>query len=119
MRDAATNREQIDILRQRATAWNKYLTENRDVPIDLYGADLRGAVLDKASFSNGLLRAADLRGASLRKAFFSDADLQGANLSGADLRGAYLGGAKLGSATFAETNFGEAKLVYYTINDSN
>jgi len=68
--------------------------------IDLKGADLRGAFLDRTRFDESSLEGADLmraslvgadfRGASLRKAHFRQAQLDKANFIGADLREASL-----------------------------
>ena len=70
-----TNDEQLKVLLQGATAWNKWRKEHPDDPICLRDADLRGADLCEAN-----LIGADLRGA----------DLTGADLNGADIRGIYL-----------------------------
>ena len=67
---------------------------------DLRDADLNGAYLRSADFSDADLGEADLRGAYLEQADFKgadlkDADLRGANLNGANLNGANLNGAAL------------------------
>lgn len=76
--------------------------------INLKGADLRGAFLDRARFDESSLEGADLmraslvgtdfRGASLRRAHFRQARLDQANFIGADLREASLREARLRNA---------------------
>jgi hypothetical protein len=76
--------------------------------INLNGADLRGAFLDRTRFDESSLDCADLmraslvgadfRGASLRKAHFRQAQLDRANFLGADLRDASLREARLRNA---------------------
>jgi hypothetical protein len=73
--------------------------------INLKGADLRGAFLDRTRFDESSLEEADLmraslvgadfRGANLKKAHFRQVQLDRANLIGADLRGASLREARL------------------------
>jgi hypothetical protein len=70
------NEDQIEILRQGAVAWNKWMAENPDEHIDLSEADLRGANLSKANLSW-----ADLSGADLSRAYLYKANLREANLS--------------------------------------
>lgn len=62
--------------------------------VNLGGADLRGAGLQRVNLRGANLVDADLRGANLR-----GADLRGADLRGADLTEAYLVGANLREAT--------------------
>jgi Pentapeptide repeats (8 copies) len=72
---------------------------------DLYGARLRGALLDHAQLHQGAsLKEAQLQGASLsgeqlQGASLANAQLQGASLDGAQLQGALLVGAKLQGAS--------------------
>ena len=58
------NREHLEILKQRAKAWNQWRDENRAIAPDLKEADLIGADL----------RLADLRLADLRDANFNNAN---------------------------------------------
>jgi hypothetical protein len=58
--------------------------------VNLQGADLRGAMLDRTN-----LQQADLRSADLREAFLTSANLQGASLTAAKLQGAYLNNTNL------------------------
>ena len=91
----------------------------------LNGADLRGALLKRATLSGANLRGATLRGADLREATLKRAILSGADLSRtdlggaflsdadlsrADLRGATLNGADLSRATLVRTNLTAATL---------
>ena len=95
-------------------AWNAWREQN-PIPVDLSGADIRGADLSGANLigvnlsgadlsgtnlSGADFRVANLSGADLREAKLSEADLRGAKLIGADLRGAKLIGADLGQARF-------------------
>jgi len=92
---------------------------------DLYGADLRHAVLCRAYLDRADLRGADLYGADLRHAVLcrayldradlrgarlDDADLRGAHLNHVDLRGAHLDGAILGAAHLREADLSDAYL---------
>jgi len=85
-------------------AWNAWREQN-PIPVDLSGADIRGADLSGANLIGVNLSGADLSGTNLSGADFrvanlSGADLREAKLSGADLRGAKLIGADLGQARF-------------------
>ena len=55
--------------------------------VDLSGAHLRGAVLTSVSLEGADLRRAQLDGASLKDAILRDANLVGASLHGGDLSG--------------------------------
>jgi uncharacterized protein YjbI with pentapeptide repeats len=94
-------------------------------PVNLAGALLRGACLDRAVLGSAVLTGADLAGASLLRtqlqravlthAVLSDADLEDAklfkaNLRGADLRKANLARASLYGATLDEANVEGADL---------
>jgi hypothetical protein len=90
------NEEQLAILRQGRSAWNRWRGKNRDArTVDLSGADLRGA---------------DLCRAYLRRADFCGTRLDGANLYEADLSRAQLRGAKLGGADLRRADLREANL---------
>jgi uncharacterized protein YjbI with pentapeptide repeats len=119
------NEEQLSILKQGVEVWNKWRDKNRDVVIDLNGANLRNAnlseanlteanlcraILIRADLSGAYLSQADLSGAfliraNLSKASLYGADLDGANLSGADLVEAILNGVYLESADLIMSNF--------------
>ena len=77
---------------------------------DLYGADLRCAVLSGANLYGADLRCADLYGADLRCANLSGADLRCADLYGANLYGAVLRCANLCGANLRCANLSGANL---------
>jgi uncharacterized protein YjbI with pentapeptide repeats len=98
------NDEHIAQLKRGVAAWNAWREQN-PIPLDLSGADIRGADLSGANLigvnlSGADLRVANLIGADFRVANLSGADLREAKLSEADLRGAKLIGADLGQARF-------------------
>ena len=86
----------------------------------LENANLRGARLWDADFTNAKLRDADLNGAhmsdtkfvaaELWDAILSDADLMGANFEGADLWDAILSDANMTNATLSNANLAGANL---------
>ena len=124
------NKEQLAILMQGTSIWNKWRIDNPNSEIDLDGTDLREAELSEADLRRAnLLRAylsvadmrqadlrganldgADLRKADLRKAILVGTNLVGANLSGADLSQAHLDGANLSRAQLAQANLSKARL---------
>jgi len=86
------NEEQMEILLQGPSVWNKWREELNDPwwDIDLSGEDLSVANLEGADLSEANLRGADLdcanlRNANLQAARFEGAQLCGANFNGADL----------------------------------
>jgi Pentapeptide repeats (8 copies) len=99
------NKEQLAQLKQGVPAWNQWREANRNVQLDLFGADLTGARLHGADLSDAILHAADLHGADL-----STANLSGADLAKANLAGASLGRASLQEAMLVEANFEGANL---------
>lgn len=91
----------------------------------LYKANLAGANLNRANLHKAVLTAANLAGANLRCANLQQAIMGAANLTGADLsnanlyqtnlflanlHGAILDGANLGSANLREANLSNTKL---------
>ena len=110
------NEEQLSILRQGVDVWNKWRRENPTALINLAGADLRGAQLNRVDLSESRLARADLSaaflngsnltGADLRGVALRESQLFGANLTRADLSKAYISGANL-----IEADLREAKLV--------
>lgn len=69
--------------------------------VQLQGANLRGAILEKADIRNANLRGATLLEAQLQGTDLSGTNLRGANLSKADLRGANFRSAKMEKALLA------------------
>jgi uncharacterized protein YjbI with pentapeptide repeats len=120
------NEEQLSILRQGVDVWNKWRSENRDVKIDLFEADLSeadlrgvidlrkanlmGANLHGAHLSFAMLTEADLYQARLSQTNLAEADLAGANLWKADLSEANLSKANLYEADLTRANLGKANL---------
>lgn len=62
--------------------------------LDLHGAFIRRAELNKVDLENANFAGADAKNASFRGSNFKGADLGGMDLEGADLRGADLSDAK-------------------------
>ena len=114
------NQEHLDILKQGAQVWNKWIREHPGVRADLSEADLRGAQLRGAHLGGADLSGADLRvadlggadlsGADLRVAYLSEAYLREADFRGAYFRGAYLRGAYLRGADLRKAHLSGAHL---------
>ena len=97
----------------------KTVTEALKGGANLYGANLRGAVLRGADLYGADLREADLRGAVLYGADLRGANLYGANLREADLRGANLRGAVLYGANLREADLCGADLYGANLREAN
>jgi Pentapeptide repeats (8 copies) len=87
-------------------------------PLDLTGVDLRGAWLGKADLqrarlTDANLQGARLEGANLRDAWLRGADLQGARLEGANLEGTWLPGANLRGTNLDDVSLGGARAGSY------
>jgi len=108
-------REQVELLRRGADAWNQWRAQHRDRMIDLRGADLGGTDSSGVDLNAAYLGNAKLNGAKLSKADLSGADLSHVDLSGADLSGAILIGADLSGATLSEATLNGATLVEATL----
>jgi hypothetical protein len=104
------NEEQLKILRQGATAWNKWRAENLKTKIDLSKADLSGANLRMANLREVNLRGAALKGAHLVLSDLSWSDLREADFHEANLRETGLVCAKLNGANLEMTNLYKARL---------
>jgi uncharacterized protein YjbI with pentapeptide repeats len=123
------NEEQLKILRQGATAWNKWRNENPEERIDLRDADLRKIVLSKVNFNRAFLSNSNLNGACLRAADLSGGTLDNADLGGADLHEAtirdasldwtYLGNADLSRSNLSKSSLFRANLGGADLSDSN
>lgn len=105
-----TAEEQLFILKQGAFVWNEWRYQNLDIPIDLSGADLRGAKLVDANLMKAKLRAASLWQADLKGTNFMEADLREASLWLADLSAATLIGTDFSNAQVGITVFGNVDL---------
>jgi uncharacterized protein YjbI with pentapeptide repeats len=105
--------EQVEILKQGVTVWNKWRANNpypqTDLrEIDLSKANLTGINLSGAYLNGANLREADLSGANLIKADLRGADLRGAILDGTNLSGALLTIADLEKANLRLEDFSDA-----------
>ncbi len=102
-RTRAFNQEQWEMLRRCAdardvSAWNAWRAANPATPVELEGADLKGASLIGAHLEGANLEDAHLEGASLWHGHLEGANLWEAHLEGAILRHAHLEGASLWEA---------------------
>ncbi len=102
------SREHLDVLlyalkKNDVDFWNTWRKNNREVTINLSGANLHEAHLPGADFGSVNLREADLHGAQLSNANFSCADLHGADLSETTLCNA-----EFSKAVLAETDLFKA-----------
>lgn len=133
------NKEQLDLLTQNVSVWNRLRLEYGDWVPDLSGANLSEANLSSAILALAKLEGAHLEGAQLKyaqlglanlaNANLKDANLTNANLTNANLIGANLSHAKLGNANFSradlsQANFsradlGEAKLHEALLHEAN
>ena len=114
------NTEQLEMLRGGLYHWNVWREKNRDLRIDLSGADLSGYDLHSASLQGANLREANLsrcnldwaqlRGAVLDEAWLVAASLDVAALERASLRGANLSAAFLAMANCPGADFTCANL---------
>src|SRR5437762_3229896 len=84
-----TDQQQIDILRQGITTWNKWREELSAREKDNWNK-WSDDTFKRVSFDDIDLRGADLRGAKLSRANLSRANLSGADLSDADLSATHL-----------------------------
>src|ERR1700758_3126947 len=83
---------------------NAQLERARLLRSNFSAADLRDANFNFADFSDADLRTGNFRESHLRGANFQRADLQDADLTGADLTGADLSGAPLTNADLSDTS---------------
>jgi len=111
------DQQQLEILKKGPQAWNEWREQNRQLRVQLAGADpyligayLIGANLSGADLSGAELTRAKLIGANLSGANLSGADLSYAHLIEADLTGAYLIGAYLSWADLKAANLSGAYL---------
>ena len=92
----------------------------REAPgeINLYRADMSGAVLGGADFSGACMFGADLSAAVLHRACLAGADLTEANLRGADLSEANLSRTRLNRADLGEANLQGAHLEESSLHEA-
>lgn len=114
----------IELLRSGAKGvakWNGWRATfgNREPPIDLTGANLEGAFLEKAVFFKTDLTHARLGRANLHKTSFVQAKLIGAHLSHANLKRTSLNGAKLQGACLTEADISSANLICADFTDAD
>ncbi len=123
--DEMANEEQLRILNKEGVqAWNEWRKDNRDVEIDLEGANLNYAYLEGANLNYAYLEGANLYNAQLERAQLNYAQLnyaylEGANLEGANLNGANLNGANLEGAYLEGAHLEGAHLNYAYLEGAN
>ncbi len=105
------NQEQLDILKQGVTVWNKWREENPSIGVDLREANLTGVNLTEAD-----LKWVKLQGSDLCKANLHDANLTGARLTSANLAGVSLTGAILHMANLSKADLQSASLFRASLN---
>jgi Type II secretion system (T2SS), protein M/Pentapeptide repeats (8 copies) len=119
----------LAVFGRRPTAIGRGLNESIDLgEVDLRGADLVAAHLERVNFSGAHLEGAALHIASLHLANFWDAHLEGASLEGANmswamlleahLKGAVLRGARLDSATLVSAHMEKADLRHANLKNA-
>jgi uncharacterized protein YjbI with pentapeptide repeats len=113
------NPEHVEIVKQGTEAIHKWRAENQDVTLDLSGADLSLAHLERANLYGADLRRARLGEAHLDGADLGRANLREANLGGASLRGANLCGANLYWAHLYGADLSEVHLDSTDLNRVN
>ncbi|MCA3365344.1 MAG: pentapeptide repeat-containing protein [Roseomonas sp.] len=86
------------------------LSNSQFFNVDLFGADLRGASLDRVQLQGAQFLRAQLQGASLDQAQLQGAMLDGAQMQGASLYGAQLQGASLDGAQLQGARLDRAQL---------
>jgi TIR domain/Pentapeptide repeats (8 copies) len=121
------NQEHLDLLKQGSINWFKWRYEHSGVVPDFSRADLTeaniiGAYLEFADFTQTDLSRANLSRSLLGKADLSlanltEADLTEANLMASDLSRANLSGANLSGANLSGANLSGAKLMYTLFAD--
>ena len=90
-----------------------------ELPLRIFGINLRRAKLGGANLDRVMLRKLDLREADFTKADLEYANLMGANLSHADLSEANLSGANLMGTNLSHANLSGAKLIGANLSNAN
>ncbi len=117
------NRNNRNNIKLRKLIGNNELSLNKSEiygkrPVDLTGANLRGADLRGAYLSDANLTGADLNNANLTGAVLTDSNFLGAVLRGAVLRCANLRGANLTRVNLYLSNLTDANLIGVILTDS-
>jgi Pentapeptide repeats (8 copies) len=118
------NDEHVAMLKKGVDAWNAWRHENRNIPPDLYqanliGANLEGANLEGANLEGANLSDANLAGANLGGANLSDANLYAVDLNRADLCFADLTGANLSGADLSAADLSAAQLLFTDLTSAD
>lgn len=125
--------EQVKLLKRGAAEWNAWRRKLNVRPdlsganlsyIDISGANLSGARLDRAIFTRTNLTNVDLSGAHLPRAFLVEANLANVNLtdcqlSGADFAAATLTAANLSFSDLSAADFFGAELTKAKLCDTD
>lgn len=106
----------LTALGRRRAEWDRDTLVLDDVEVP--GADLVGARLNRLQANRANLRRAHFMNASIQGATLSDCDLQTANFTGASMRGADLSGPKLKNAMFVASDLGEAQFIYADLSQA-
>ena len=104
------NEKQLEALKTDVAAWNQWRAENSSVVVDLQGANLKEANLERANLEGANLKEANLERANLTEANLVSSKLYTARLSGANLEEANLWGAQLADANLEGTTLYGAHL---------
>ena len=104
------NPEHLKILKQGVEAWNKWRREYPDIEPDLRGVDLSGAYLRQANLNKAILSRTNLSYAELQNATLIEADLSYAYFTGASFDDANISRADLSYAIFRSARFIRANL---------
>ena len=110
---------QVELLNKGVKSWNDWRDKNRNVKVDLSGADFRDTNLSNVNFDSAILTHVNLSKACLKYANFGNADLSNANLEYAILTKAYLKDANLNYANLAHVDLSEAILVKASLVHAN
>ena len=113
------NDEHVALLKQGVKVWNAWRNENRNIPPDLYQANLIGANLEGANLEGADLSDASLAGANLGGANLSDANLYAVDLNRADLCFADLSGADLSAADLSAADLSAAQLLFTDLTSAD
>jgi hypothetical protein len=108
------DRNHLKLLRQGVEVWNVWKEKHSKIDVDLSGANLNHAVLNKANLVDSILRGAELNHAKLHDTTLTGADCQEAQFEYADLVRAYLR-----EANFKGANLANATLMSVDLQDAD